>query len=277
MANRNGSIAGVWGVLAVVTLLSSVMLPVRAAQPSLAEREWKVDGVARKALVWMPPTATTADTPVIFAFHGHGGTMRNAANTFGYQKHWPEALVVYMQGLPTAGMITDPDGKLPGWQKTVGDQGDRDLKFFDEVLASLKKDFKVDDKRIFATGHSNGGAFTYLLWLARGDVFAAVAPSAAGIGRGSRDLKPKPALHVAGEKDELVPFAFQSRVMQGVRKLNGCDAEGKEWVKSGSVAGTIYPSKTGTPFVSLIYPGTHKFPPEAPELITKFFKESVEK
>jgi polyhydroxybutyrate depolymerase len=248
--------------------------PVLAAEPSLAERQWQIDGVIRKALVYVPPAATTTDTPLVFAFHGHGGTMLHASRTFAYQKHWPEAMVVYMQGLPTPGAITDPDGKLPGWQKAVGDQGDRDLKFFDEVLASLKKDYKVDDKRIFATGHSNGGAFTYLLWAARGEVFAAVAPSAAVFARGLRDLKPKPALHVAGEKDQLVSFAWQSRMMQAVRRLNGCDAEGTAWAKSGSLVGTLYPSKTGTPFVSLVYPGTHTFPPEAPELIVRFFKEN---
>ncbi|MEI9864297.1 MAG: hypothetical protein WDN00_07025 [Limisphaerales bacterium] len=45
------------------------------------------------------------------------------------------------------------------------------MKFFDAVLARLKQDYKVDAKRIYCTGHSNGGGFTYLLWLARGDVF----------------------------------------------------------------------------------------------------------
>ncbi len=251
--------------------------PVLAAEPALADREWKIDGAVRKAMIYAPPDATKTDTPLLFAFHGHGGTMLHAARTFAYHKHWPEAMVVYMQGLPTPGAITDPDGKLPGWQKAVGDQGDRDLKFFDEVLASMKKEYKVDEKRIFVTGHSNGGAFTYLLWAARGETFAAVAPSAAVFGRGLRDLKPKPALHVAGEKDQLVSYAFQSRMMQAVRRLNACDAEGVEWAKSGTLVGTLYPSKTGTPFVSLIYPGTHTFPAEAPELIVRFFKENGRK
>ena len=57
--------------------------------------------------------------------------------------------------------------------------------------------------------------------------------------------------------------------MEAVRKVNGCDAEGKEWAKNC----TLYPSKTGTPFVSFIHPGAHNFPAEAPALIVKFFKE----
>ena len=43
--------------------------------------------------------------------------------------------------------------------------------------------------------------------------------------------------------------------------------------KAANIVGTLYPSKTGTPFVSLIYPGTHRYPTEASALIVKFFKE----
>jgi polyhydroxybutyrate depolymerase len=265
---------------ALVALLLALAVPslAGAADPPLTEKTWTVDGLERKALVHAPVAATTAATttaaPLVFAFHGHGGSMKNAAERFALHKLWPEALVVYMQGLPVAG-ITDPEGKLPGWQKAPGDEGDRDLHFFDAVLASMKKDAKVDEKRIFVMGHSNGGAFTYLLWATRGSVFAAVAPAAAAPGRAFfRDLKPMPALHVSGEKDEIVSFALQKRTMEFVRRLDGCDAAGKPWATSGSLVGTLFPSSTGTPFVSVVYPGPHKLPDEAPALIVKFFKES---
>lgn len=137
---------------------------------NLKRREWKVDGVSREALIYVPAAAKTVPTPVVFAFHGHGGTMKHAATTFAYHKYWPEAIAVYMQGLNTPGVLTDHQGKKPGWQRTVGDQNDRDLNFFDAVLATLRKDYRVDKKRIYATGHSNGGAFTYLLWAAGRDV-----------------------------------------------------------------------------------------------------------
>ncbi|MFY8056754.1 MAG: hypothetical protein ACOVRM_03375, partial [Planctomycetaceae bacterium] len=61
---------------------------------------------------------------------------------------------------------------ITGWQKSAGDQQDRDLKFFDVVLQSLRSEYRVDDRRIYATGHSNGGGFTYLLWSERSAVFA---------------------------------------------------------------------------------------------------------
>ncbi|MCU0784892.1 MAG: dienelactone hydrolase family protein [Verrucomicrobia bacterium] len=229
--------------------------------------EFKVDGVTREALIYVPLRAKTTPTPVVFVFHGHGGSARQAAASFAMNRHWPEAISVYMQGLNTPGRLTDPDGKRPGWQKEIGDQKDRDLKFFDAVLARLKQDYKTDGKRIYSTGHSNGGGFTYLLWAERGDVFAAVAPSGAAFREVAR-LKPKPAMHLAGEQDPLVKFTWQELTMNAVRKVNGCDREGKPWDKQC----TIYPSKTGTPVVTFIHPGGHQFPKEAPALIVKFFK-----
>ena len=41
------------------------------AVAELTRREWKVDGVAREALVYVPANAKTEACPVIFAFHGY--------------------------------------------------------------------------------------------------------------------------------------------------------------------------------------------------------------
>ena len=248
----------------------------RLALAELGPRNWKVDGVPREALVYVPSQATSGKTPVVFAFHGHGGSMRFASRSFRYHELWPEALVVYMQGLNTPGKLTDPEGKKPGWQAYAGDQGDRDLKFFDTVLQSLKQEFQVDEQRIYATGHSNGGGFTYLLWATRGDLFAAFAPSAALAKRASTaGIPPKPALHIAGTKDPLVQFAWQEKMIEAVKKLNGCQPQGQAWKNSGALAGTVYPSATGTPLITLLHAGGHQFLPEAPPLVVEFLKEQV--
>jgi polyhydroxybutyrate depolymerase len=235
---------------------------------SLVRREWTVDNVTREALVYVPASAKTAPAPVVFAFHGHGGTMRNTTRTSPFHELWPDAIVVYPQGLNTPGRLTDPEGKKPGWQHTAGAEGDRDLRFFDAMLASLTKQYRVDDKRIYATGHSNGGGFTYLLWAARGDRFAAFAPSASAAAQVVGKLKPKPVLHVAGQNDPLVKFEWQERTIAALRELNQCGA-GEPWEKSH----TQYPSKIGAPVVTVIHPGTHAYLRDAPALIVAFFKQ----
>lgn len=253
-------------LLLILAFTFSTLASLRA-QADPVRREWMVDGVAREALIHLPAGAKTEAAPVIFAFHGHGGTMRNAARSFGYHRLWPEAVVVYPQGLNTPGRLTDPEGKKPGWQHGVGDQGDRDLKFFDVMLASLRAELRVDDRRIYATGHSNGGGFTYLLWAARPDQFAAFAPSAAAAARSLAQLRPKPMLHVGGEADPLVKFAWQKATIDKVRELNQCG--------EGQPAGeftTFYPSKVGAPVYTYITGGNHQFPPAAAAAIVKFFQ-----
>ncbi|MSQ91070.1 MAG: esterase [Phycisphaerales bacterium] len=219
--------------------------------------------------MYAPANATTTPAPLVFAFHGHGGSSRQFARSSAFHKAWPEAIVVYPQGLPTAGM-TDPKGEKAGWQNRFGAGADRDLKFFDAMLAGLKSSFQVDDRRIYSTGHSNGGGFTYLLWSQRGEVFAALGPSAAGtVGTRGERFAPRPLIHIAGESDTVVPVAFQQRTLTAARSLNGCDAEGQPWAKNC----TQYPSKSGTPVVICLQPGEHKYYEHATELIVRFFKE----
>ena len=257
-------------LLALLPVALLPVAPVRAANEP-ARREWTIDGTPRVALVYAPAKPSTNPAPLVFVFHGHGGTMEGAVRMFHIHDLWPEAVVVYPQGLNTPGRLTDPEGRRPGWQPSVGAQGDRDLKFFDAMLATMRKDFDIDTNRVYSTGHSNGGGFTYLLWLARGDRLAAIAPSAAAKARSAAAEKPPrplPVLHIGGTADPLVKFEWQRASMDAVRAFNQC-GEGKPWAPMC----TQYVSKVGAPLVEYIHPGTHKFPPEAPPLIVKFFRE----
>jgi polyhydroxybutyrate depolymerase len=127
---------------------------------------------------------------------------------------------------------------------------------------------------VYSAGHSNGGYFTYLLWAARGDTLAAVAPVAAAVsGKDFKNQKPKPVIHVAGEKDPIVRFQVQARTMEQVRKLNGCDPDGK----AAGTWCTEYSSKNGPPVVTYIHPGGHEVPDGAPQRIVEFFKDVAKK
>lgn len=252
--------------------MTTILMALLLATGDPQKMEWKVDGVVREGLVCAPAKEGDGAPPLVFGFHGHGGSLQNAARSFRLHELWPEALVVYLQGLPTPGRLTDPDGKKAGWQFAVGEQDDRDLKLVDAVLAWAKEKHRIDEKRVYATGHSNGGAFTYLLWAGRPGLFAAIAPSAA-IGRPLKDTKPCPTLHLAGEKDALVKFEWQQRAVAAIRTFNGCEEQGKEWDKGC----TLYPSSKDAPVVSFIHAGGHGYPAEGPALIVKFFKEHARK
>ncbi len=244
----------------------TLVLALLAADPE--RMEWKIGEDVREALVYAPSKTSDDPPPLVFAWHGHGGSGRNSARTFRIHEEWPEAVVVYPQGLPTAGK-TDPEGKKPGWQHGPGDEGDRDLLFFDAMLETMKEKFEVDEKRIYSTGHSNGGGFTYLLWGVRGDVFAAVAPSAAAGSKTLRESKPLPLMHLMGEGDTVVPTEAQKKVLELIKEFNGCEGEGEELAEGV----TLYESTKGAPIVVFVHGGGHKYPARGPALIVKFFKE----
>ena len=252
----------------LVWLVFGAVASARADGPEgLKTLELTVDGLQRTALVYAPPSAAPGPVPLVFVFHGHGGGSRAALGGFGVNRLWPEAISVYPQGIPIPS-ITDAEGVRTGWQHNVGDVGDRDLHFFDALLARLKTDYLVDPKRIYCTGHSNGGGFTYLLWLARPDVFAAVAPCSSAA-KYSKELTPKPAMISGGKSDPLVKFEWQQLEVAALTKVNGCDAEGKPW-EDGQ--GTLYPSKGGTPLVTYFYEGRHAMSAEEPGLVVQFFQ-----
>jgi polyhydroxybutyrate depolymerase len=209
---------------------------------------------------------------VVFIFHGHGSTKEAYARRWDVQKYWPEAIAVYPQGLPTATRV-DPKGKKPGWQLSVGTEKNRDLKFVDAILETLREKHAVDNKRIYAAGLSNGGSFSYVLWSARPRVFAAYGVCA-GILRfpENRKLLPGAVMHVAGEADHTAPYEEQLESMAKVREINDCKRNPVAWGTNGK----LYAAKTatGAPFVSIIHGGGHGAPSGTFESMIEFFKEN---
>lgn len=260
----------VWVMLSVGFLGQTVAASARESIPM----DFKVEGVDRQALVFPVnhgKSARVDSAPLVFCFHGHGGSARQASLSFRIHEQWPEAIVVYPQGLPTPGQLTDAGGKRTGWQSNLGDQGDRDFRFFDVMLRELSIALQIDSKRVYVMGHSNGGGFTYLLWAYRGDRIAAVAPCAALSMRVARDLKPKPCLHIAGKEDSLVKFSWQERMMSSVKRTNQCQNIGEAWAKDCLLYKPV-DEKVGAPMVQFIHGGAHRYPDEATPLIVRFFK-----
>ncbi|CAN5387721.1 hypothetical protein BH11ARM1_BH11ARM1_02960 [soil metagenome] len=229
----------------------ALILAVTQALP--VTQTFKVDGVERKALVYYGSgAAPAAGRSLVFGFHGHGGNMMNSARSWRVQELWPEATVIYPQGLPTKGM-TDPDGKKNGWQQKVGDSDDRDLKFVDAILAWAPK---IDKKRVFTMGHSNGARFSYVLWKARGDKFAGYGVSGSPSVLPIRDLKAAPFFATAGLSDPIIPYRGQQMSIDFISKQEGAKLESNPdhvvWATGNNGI------KVGT----YIFNGGHEFPKE---------------
>jgi len=241
-----------------------------ATVAGLVRQAWTVEGVERTALVAAPPTAATdKGGPLVFVFHGHGGSSAQAARTFRIHEAWPEAVVIYPQGLPTVGAITDPEGRLPGWQMAAGNNGDRDLHLLDAMLAWATSHHRIDPARVFAAGHSNGGSMVYVLWSARADQFAAFAPSSSVFRLDAiATAKPKPAFIVSGRADPLVPFAAQQLSLRGVLRLNNASVNAEPW----SGGAERHASSIHADVIAYIHPGGHPMPDNAGALMAKFFK-----
>jgi len=223
---------------------------------------WSAAGAHRSAIVYAPSSAATAKTPVVFAFHGFGDTNDNFQGV-ALEAAWPQAIVVYPQGLPRL----RGGAALPGWQNEKGADDDRDLKFVDVALASLHEKYKVDDDRIYATGFSNGAVFTFLLWAERPNVFAAFAAVAGRLGTDVMPAVPKPFLQVGGKNDGNIKFELQQQAMEAARKVDG--------VSKGEACGkncTFYASASGTPVVTFIHQGGHEWPDGISQQIAKFFQ-----
>ncbi len=175
------------------------------------EKTFSIEGVSRKCIIY-EPQQKTEKVPVVFVFHGHGGNTKHASKTMNFQDEFPEALVVFMQGIPgTSGYVVDKEGSLNGWQMFPNENGNRDVLFFDEVLKNLKENYKIDENKIFVVGHSNGARFANVLWKERGDQLAGIISVAAQGGFMIKGAKPISVWMSMGKNDPLVSYDFQKK------------------------------------------------------------------
>jgi polyhydroxybutyrate depolymerase len=241
----------------------------RAALAAPPQRvQWTIDGVPREALVFASVTGSPRDThPLVIAFHGHGGNMRGFAAHAGLQDQWPQAIIVYPQGLPTASR-RDPQGRKPGWQRLAGDENDRDLKFFDAMLATLRSRYRVDDRRVFATGFSNGAFFSLLLWMQRSDVLAGFAIVAGALEPTQRLLVAKPVLNISGDSDPLVTPAKVQATIAEERGVNQARGAGQDCGRRCRLFRGVRADVT-----SITHPGGHFYPSWAAARTVDFFRQ----
>jgi polyhydroxybutyrate depolymerase len=144
------------------------------------------------------------------------------------------------------------------------------------MLATLHQKYSVDDSRIYSTGFSNGGIFSYLLWAERSNVIAAIGEVAGRLWDTEHLTEPRAILVIAGSIDTVDPFALQLQTMEKARQADNAMGQGQQCIAPNSPANqaqcTHYPSTTQTPVKTLIHPDGHIYPDWASRAIVEFLK-----
>jgi polyhydroxybutyrate depolymerase len=177
-----------------------------------------VGAAQRTFVVRIPRAESRTPAPVVFLFHPFGMNLQYMQGRVPLPRVWPEAIAVYGQGLPRTGGAAA--GLQPAWQTRPGEMDDRDLAYFDAMLAWLRKNHCIDEGRIFVMGYSNGANFTSVIACERAPVIAGVA-----IQSGSLSCSvpaAKPAILDHGLSDSTIPYDRAVEASRAWATRNGC-------------------------------------------------------
>jgi polyhydroxybutyrate depolymerase len=153
----------------------------------------------------MPPDYDPARSwPLLLVFHGRGNA-GDRTEEFSKLSTLP-AVVAYPNGVVGGG-----DGDRQAWQGApYSAPGVDDLAFTADLLDRLEADLCLDERRVYATGKSNGAGFTAILACRAADRIAAIAPVAgAYYGTGEppcAPTRPVPVIAFHGTADATIPY-----------------------------------------------------------------------
>ena len=145
-------------------------------------------------------------TTFVFNFHGYGsnaseqmayGDLRSQADANGFILVHPEAL---------DDIYGTSYWNIKGWSQSVHD----DVKFTENLINLLMDKYSINAERIYSTGMSNGGFFSFHLACNLNASFAAVASVTGSMTKSTFDScnprKPTPVMQIHGSLDFTVPY-----------------------------------------------------------------------
>jgi poly(3-hydroxybutyrate) depolymerase len=244
-----------------------------------------VDGKLREYFVVLPTGYDNSQpAPVVFAFHGLGGTASSLLPTgssfgggyalYGVQPGLPNAVFVVPQGLDTG----SDAGNQYGWPNTGG----QDINFVKAMLTWLETNLCVDKARYFSTGMSYGGMMSETIACQIPDMFRAIG-SMAGSLFSTRNCVEKPiaAWITHGDADTTVQISGDITARDMIILHNGCDTTNTSTVTLtdrtyGEVTCTIYDQCTAGNYPVIWCPVAgmgHAIPSFAGTEIAKFFAQ----
>jgi poly(3-hydroxybutyrate) depolymerase len=189
--------------------------------PGVNCRVLEVDGHPRRFVAYLPRTRP-ARAPVVLMYHGSSGTgeqflrisgWREQADATGLVAVFPTGLRYHVidgerqhatkwNGFDLAGQV-DLTDKPAGYPADAPWPAD-DVGFTDAILADLEAQLPIDERRIFASGFSNGADFAARLAVERSATIAAAGLVAGGLRTAQTPARPVPTSLVVGTLDEGV-------------------------------------------------------------------------
>lgn len=148
-----------------------------------------VDGSDREYIVSIPMGYDgSVEFPVVFMLHGTGGDGEKFYNISGWKElgEQENILTVYPSALSKC-IITDGEQKTTskwnsqptsGWQYCSNVTPPDDVKFLSQIIDEIESKYKIDHKRIYFVGFSNGGQMCAKLSIQLGKRIAAIVESA---------------------------------------------------------------------------------------------------
>ena len=174
-----------------------------------------VNGTQRNYIVYAPKNLGE-NRPLLISCHG----MNQDAN---YQK----GMLVIESVADTAKFLTVfPNGIDKSWDIS----GNRDINFITALIDKMVTQYKIDRNRVYLSGFSMGGMFTYHAMNKIPDKIAAFAPISGYPINGATansNVRPIPIIHTHGTSDDVVNFGGVQGSLNVWIKHNGCPTSAK--------------------------------------------------
>jgi polyhydroxybutyrate depolymerase len=199
----------------------------------------KVGALERNALVYVPTSARSSQPsnkplPLVIMLHGMGGSASAAMNetSWSAKAEVHGFIVVYPEATrPDETKAPDMRGNARAWNDGSGrfHAGERqidDLGFIDALISSFldsTSEIKVDPRRIYVTGFSNGASMTFRIGATLANRVTAIAPNAGACWTPVLNLANKLSVcYITGTNDSLNPLeGGVPRLAQGSQDQSG--------------------------------------------------------
>lgn len=152
----------------------------------------------------------TSNIPLVIALHGLGGSASQCERDYGITGKGNDAgfIVAYPEGVRNDGVLG-----LRIWNAGTCCQYARnnnidDVHFISTLIDTLLAKYKIDAKRVYVTGMSNGAMMTYRLACELSDKIAAIAPVSGTLLtiQPCQPARPVPIMHIHSILDAKVPY-----------------------------------------------------------------------